>query len=120
MRFRAAVPLAVGIALVLALPALAEKGKPSNTKPASSKTAAAKPAVAANPSASDTLAMLEKTVAKDSSDFDTLYRLGVLSVSPGTLQRLRAVMFPELARLGSVHRALPQVPRGALPRPIEA
>src|SRR5689334_18730968 len=31
---------------------------------------------------------------------DRIYRLGVLSVSPGTLQRLRAVMFPELARLG--------------------
>jgi ABC-type uncharacterized transport system substrate-binding protein len=29
-----------------------------------------------------------------------IYRLGVLSVSPGTLQRLRAVMFPELAKLG--------------------
>jgi putative ABC transport system substrate-binding protein len=31
---------------------------------------------------------------------DRIYRLGVLSVSPGTLQRLRAVMFPELAGLG--------------------
>jgi putative ABC transport system substrate-binding protein len=31
---------------------------------------------------------------------DRIYRLGVLSVSPGTLQRLRAVMFPELASLG--------------------
>jgi putative ABC transport system substrate-binding protein len=31
---------------------------------------------------------------------EKVYRLGVLSVSPGTLQRLRAVMFPELARLG--------------------
>ena len=32
---------------------------------------------------------------------EKVYRLGVLSVSPGTLQRLRAVMFPELAKLGS-------------------
>ena len=31
---------------------------------------------------------------------EKVYRLGVLSVSPGTLQRMRAVMFPELARLG--------------------
>ena len=31
---------------------------------------------------------------------DRIYRLGVLSASPGTLQRLRAVMFPELAGLG--------------------
>ena len=31
---------------------------------------------------------------------DRIFRLGVLSVSPGTLQRLRGVMFPELARLG--------------------
>jgi hypothetical protein len=35
-----------------------------------------------------------------SQEPDRIYRLGVLSVSPGTLQRLRAVMFPELARLG--------------------
>jgi putative tryptophan/tyrosine transport system substrate-binding protein len=31
---------------------------------------------------------------------ERIYRLGVLSSSPGTLQRLRTVMFPELARLG--------------------
>jgi putative tryptophan/tyrosine transport system substrate-binding protein len=31
---------------------------------------------------------------------ERIYRLGVLSVSPGTLQRLRAVMFPELTKLG--------------------
>jgi putative ABC transport system substrate-binding protein len=31
---------------------------------------------------------------------EKVYRLGVLSVSPGALQRLRAVMFPELAKLG--------------------
>jgi putative tryptophan/tyrosine transport system substrate-binding protein len=31
---------------------------------------------------------------------DSIYRLGVLSVSPGTLQRLRAGTFPELAKLG--------------------
>jgi putative ABC transport system substrate-binding protein len=31
---------------------------------------------------------------------DRIYRLGVLSVSPGTLQQLRAVMVPELAKLG--------------------
>src|SRR5215469_15797185 len=29
-----------------------------------------------------------------------VYRLGVLSPSPGSLQRMRALMFPELARLG--------------------
>src|SRR5207247_4978525 len=31
---------------------------------------------------------------------ERVYRIGVLSVSPGTLQRLRAVMFPELAKFG--------------------
>jgi putative ABC transport system substrate-binding protein len=31
---------------------------------------------------------------------EKVYRLGVLSLSPGALQRLRAVMFPELAKLG--------------------
>jgi putative ABC transport system substrate-binding protein len=31
---------------------------------------------------------------------EKVYRLGVLSLSPGALQRLRTVMFPELAKLG--------------------
>jgi tetratricopeptide (TPR) repeat protein len=61
------VPLAACVVLCLASPLLAAD------KPAA-KPAAAKPAAAPV----DTLGMLEKAVAKDSTKFDNLYKLGVM------------------------------------------
>lgn len=56
-----AAPFLVALGLVAASPALAADLKP-----------------AAAPAAVDSLALLEKAVARDSSKFDNLYRLGVL------------------------------------------
>ena len=59
--------------LCLASPLLAAD-KPAAAKPAAAKPAAAKPAAAPV----DTLGMLERAVAKDSTKFDNLYKLGIM------------------------------------------
>lgn len=66
------------VALTLALPALAAD-PPAASKPASKPPAAktaAKPAAA--PATTDSLVILERAVAKDSTKFDNLYRLGIM------------------------------------------
>jgi cytochrome c-type biogenesis protein CcmH/NrfG len=75
VKLRAAVPVAVGIFVLFALPAFSAT-KPAASKPAASKPAAAKPAAPAAPV--DSLTRLERAVAKDSTNFDNLYELGVL------------------------------------------
>ncbi len=65
----------VATCLLSALVALAAHA--ADPAPAAS-AAPAKPAAATTKEAPDTLAMLEKAVAKDSTRFDNLYKLGVL------------------------------------------
>ena len=90
MKLRAAVSVAFGL-LLLSVSAFAADEKPATAKPAATKPAASKPA-AGKPATSkttgpavktpaapmDSLAMLEKKVAKDSTNFDNLYQLGVM------------------------------------------
>jgi len=83
VKLRAAVPVAVGIFLMFALPAFAATEKPaaskSTAKPAAAKPAAPKTAPAPAPAAPvDSLTRMERAVAKDSTNFDNLYELGVL------------------------------------------
>ena len=79
MKLRVAVPVAVGIVALFALPAFALTEKPkasmSAAKPAAAKPAAPKTAPAAPV---DSLTRLERMVAKDSTNFDNLYQLGVV------------------------------------------
>jgi len=93
VKLRAAVSVAFGL-LLLSLSAFAADEKPATAKPAATKPAATKPAAskpaAGKPATSkttgektpaaplDSLAMLEKKVAKDSTNFDNLYQLGVM------------------------------------------
>lgn len=91
MKLRAAVPVTFGLMILFAVPAFAADTKPAASKPATTKPAASKPAASkpaapktaaatekAAPAPVDTLARLEKLVAKDSTNFDNLYQLGVL------------------------------------------
>jgi len=79
--------VAVGIAVVFAFPAFAltEKpkasmlaAKPAAAKPAAAKPAAPKTAEKAPAAPVDSLTRLERMVAKDSTNFDNLYQLGVV------------------------------------------
>ena len=81
MKLRVAVPVAVGI-VIFALPAFALTEKPkasmSAAKPAAAKPAAPKTAEKAPAAPVDSLTRLERMVAKDSTNFDNLYQLGVV------------------------------------------
>jgi tetratricopeptide (TPR) repeat protein len=96
VKLRAAVPATFGLMILFAVPAFAADTKPAASKPATTKPAASKPA-ASKPAAPktaapktagttekaaaapvDSLARLEKLVAKDSTNFDNLYQLGVM------------------------------------------
>jgi len=67
------VPFLAVLALVALGPALAADTKPAKTdKKANTKAAAATPAV------TDSLGLLERAVAKDSTKFDNLYQLGIM------------------------------------------
>src|SRR5215831_16465220 len=93
VKLRAAVPVAFGLLILISVSAFADT-KPMSGAPATAKTAPATPKPAASKPASskstgttaktaeaapvDSLARLEKMVAKDSSNFDNLYQLGVM------------------------------------------
>jgi len=66
------VPVLAGIALLAAAPC----AHAADTTPAKSAKAGAKPA--ATPAVVDSLGLLERAVAKDSTKFDNLYKLGVM------------------------------------------
>jgi len=90
VKLRAAVCLSFGLLLLSAVTAFAadEKpaAKPAATKPAAAKPAAPKPASSSKTAGAektpaapvDSLTILEKKVAKDSTNFDNLYQLGVM------------------------------------------
>jgi len=81
VRLRAAVLVAVSFTILASLPASAASVSPSSSKLAATKPAASKPKAesAKAPAAPlDSLTLLERAVAKDSTDFQNLYRLGVL------------------------------------------
>ena len=70
------VPLLAVLALVAAAPLLclgASSAQAANAKPGKTDT---KPAAA--PAATDSLALLERAVARDSTKFDNLYKLGIM------------------------------------------
>jgi tetratricopeptide (TPR) repeat protein len=76
---------ALACALAAAPAAFAAEAAPAKPAPAAAKPAAAAPAAAkpaatpaAVPAVIDSLAILEKAVARDSSKFDNLYSLGVM------------------------------------------
>jgi tetratricopeptide (TPR) repeat protein len=84
VKLRAAVPVALGIFVLFALPAFAATEKPaaskSATKPATAKPVAPKTSSTEKAPAApvDSLTRMERAVAKDSTNFDNLYELGVL------------------------------------------
>ena len=62
---------------LLALVATAPGAQAADTKPAKSAKTDAKTAAAA-PAVTDSLGLLERAVAKDSTKFDNLYKLGIM------------------------------------------
>jgi Flp pilus assembly protein TadD len=92
VKLRAAVPVAFGLLTLFSISAFgaddtSASGKPATTKPAASKPAASKPASPSKTTGTaekavaaptDSLTILEKKVAKDSTNFDNLYQLGVM------------------------------------------
>jgi Flp pilus assembly protein TadD len=68
--------LLAGCAVLCLASPLFAADKPAAPKPAASKSTASKPAASAAPV--DTLGMLERAVAKDSTKFDNLYKLGIM------------------------------------------
>ena len=92
MKLRVAVPVVVAISVLFAVSAFAAD-TPAASKPATSSTGTSKPPATKSTSAKstskgttekaaaapvDSLARLEKLVAKDSTNFDNLYQLGVM------------------------------------------
>jgi len=67
----------VPILAVLALCAAAPRALAADTKPAKAPKTDAK-AAAATPAVTDSLGLLERAVAKDSTKFDNLYNLGIM------------------------------------------
>jgi tetratricopeptide (TPR) repeat protein len=97
--------------------------KPTADKPAAAKPAATKPAAAksgaAAPAALDSLGLLERAVARDSSKFDNLFRLGVMYLDHDNAEKAAQVFLkaqqikpndvPLLVNLGVAFDALGRV-----------
>ena len=73
------VPVLLAIALCVASAALAAD-KPAAKAPAKAAATSATPAATTPPAEVDSLALLEKAVAKDSTKIENLYRLGVMYI----------------------------------------
>ena len=97
--------------------------KPAADKPAADKPAATKPGAAksgaAAPAALDSLGLLERAVARDSSKFDNLFRLGVMYLDHDNAEKAAQVFLkaqqikpndvPVLVNLGVAFDALGRV-----------
>ncbi len=77
-----------------------EAATPATAKPAATKPAAAKPAVV------DSLGLLERAVARDSSKFDNLYKLGVMYLDRDRVNESVRVLLKARSLKPKNHRVL--------------
>jgi len=94
VRLRASVLVAMSIAVLAALPALATSVTPSTAKLAAAKPAGSKEKDAAPV---DSFTILERAVAKDSTNYEKLYRLGVLYLDRERMPEATRVLKKALA-----------------------